>query len=323
MLGKKLYIVFILFSFKMVAQINLVPNPSFEDTVNCPSNANQLYNALGWINPSTSSNSTPDYYNSCTSLSGIYVPANGAGFQNAKTGNAYAGIYAYNRGFPNFYEYVETMLSDTLKKDTAYCVSFYLSLAEMSGYCINNIGVYFSNTLVTTPIEIILVAPQLVNTTIILSNKVEWMKAEWQYIASGGEKYITIGNFNSTFTSDTVNVGGSFPEGSYYYIDDIFVGTCDTAAISTNLTIPNIFTPNNDNINDLFKITTSGIISLNCKVYDRWGLLVGELKNANDFWDGRTTAGLECADGVYYFILSAKGTDNKEYNEKGFVQLVH
>ena len=319
------YFTFILFFLIIkVHSQNLVPNPSFEDTLHCPTNGGQLSNSFGWINPSSSSNSTPDYYNSCTTFSGIGVPTNGAGFQNAKTGNAYSGFYAFNKGFPNAYEYIETMLSDTLKKDTTYCVSFYLSLAEISGYCTNNIGVYFSNTLVTTTNVILLVTPQLVNTTTVLSDKIQWMKVEWQYTASGGEKYITIGNFNSTGTSDTLYVGGSFPDGSYYYLDDVYVGKCDTAQATnkSSITIPNIFTPNNDGINDVFKIASKNITTLNCKIYNRWVILVYELTKFNEVWDGRTTSGLQCTTGVYYYVLTATGEDGKEYDDKGFVQLL-
>lgn len=322
MAGKKLYFIFILFSFRMFSQVNLVPNFSFEDTVGCPTGIGELFNAVSWVNPSSSLGSTSDYFNSCnSSLSSVGVPINAAGFQSAKTGNAYGGFYAFNKGFPNAYEYVETVLSDTLKKDTAYCVSFYLSLAEMSGYCTNNIGVYFSNNLVTTTTDIILVTPQLVNTANILSHKLEWMKVEWQYTAMGGEKHITIGNFNNTFTSDTLYVGGTFPDGSYYYIDDVFVGKC-VDNTNTNITIPNVFTPNNDGVNDVFKITSKNIVTLNCKIYNRWGILVGELTKINESWDGLTTGGLKCENGVYYCVLTARGEDGKEYNEKGFVSLV-
>lgn len=162
---------------------------------------------------------------------------------------------------------------------------------------------------------------RVINSVSILSDKIGWMKVEWLYIASGGEKYITIGNFNTASTSDTLNVGASNPGFSYYYIDDVYVGSCDTAKTSAFL-ISNIFTPNNDNTNDFFKITAPNLKTLNCKIYDRWGILVGELKDINDVWDGRTTAGLECTDGVYYYILSAKGTDEKEYDKKGFIQIV-
>ncbi|MES2397854.1 MAG: gliding motility-associated C-terminal domain-containing protein [Bacteroidota bacterium] len=304
----------------MFSQVNLVPNFSFEDTITCPSGLNQIYNAIGWSNPSNSINSNSDYFNSCNS-GFLSTPANAFGYQNTKTGNGYAGFYAFNLAFPNAYEYIETMLADTLKKDTVYCVSLYLSLSEISGYCTNNIGIYFSNNLVTTTTEIILVTPQLINTIVVLSDKDEWMKVEWQYTALGGEKYITIGNFNSTGTSDTVYVGGSVPDGSYYYIDDVFVGKCEDNT-TTNITIPNIFTPNNDGINDVFKIASQNITSLNCKIYNRWGILVRELTKINEAWDGLTTSGVKCENGVYYYVVTARGEDGKEYDEKGFVSLV-
>ncbi|MFY9309534.1 MAG: gliding motility-associated C-terminal domain-containing protein [Bacteroidia bacterium] len=326
MLKRNLYIIlFILYSFRILSQVNLVQNYSFEDTVTCPSGLSQIYNAVGWINPSTSTSSNPDYFNSCNS-SGIGVPANGVGFQNAKTGNAYAGFYAFNKGFPNNYDYIETMLADTLKKDTVYCVSFYLSLAEISGYCTNNIGIYFSNNLITTTDEIILVSPQLVNTTVVLSNKDEWMKVEWEYTALGGEKYITIGNFNSTGTSDTIYVGGSFPEGSYYYIDDVFVGKfadSTTTDMINSITLPNAFSPNNDGHNDLFilqglknRVTEFSII-----IYNRWGEKVFESNVPERAWDG-TYNGKLMDNGVFVYYINATLSTGKKIIKKGNISLI-
>jgi hypothetical protein len=39
------------------------------------------------------------------------------------------------------------------------------------------------------------------------------------------------------------------------------------------------------------------------------------------WWDGRTTAGMECPEGVYYFIIKATGYDGKEYEETGYLHL--
>ncbi|MGB3948261.1 MAG: gliding motility-associated C-terminal domain-containing protein [Bacteroidia bacterium] len=323
---KKNYIIlFVLFSYRILAQNSFVTNYSFEDTLDCPTGLGQLYKSIAWINPSVSVNSTSDYFNSCNT-NFLSTPTNAFGYQNAKTGNAYAGFYAYNRGFPNAYEYIETMLSNSLKKDSVYCVSFYLSLAEISGYCTNNIGVYFSNNLVTTSSEIILVTPQLVNTTTILSNKDEWMKVEWQYTALGEEKYITIGNFNSTGTSDTLYVGGSFPEGSYYYIDDVFVGKCkdSTASYTTNtMLLPNAFSPNNDGHNDVFvlhgfknKVTEFSII-----IYNRWGEKVFESTDAAKAWDG-TYNGKPLKAGVFVYYINATFTSGEKILKKGNVSLI-
>ena len=113
---------------------------------------------------------------------------------------------------------------------------------------------------------------------------------------------------------------------SYYYIDDISVIEEDTVthnkSSSIETPLPNIFTPNSDGTNDVFKIKSENLSVFNLKIYNRWGLLIKELKDANAEWDGKTNAGLECTDGVYYYMLNALGIDDKQYSEKGFVQLI-
>lgn len=88
------------------------------------------------------------------------------------------------------------------------------------------------------------------------------------------------------------------------------------------VTIPTVFSPNDDGVNDIFKITSQNIATLNCKIYDRWGILVNELTKVNEGWNGRTTSGLLCKVGVYYYVLNATGTDGAATDTKGFVQLL-
>ena len=55
------------------------------------------------------------------------------------------------------------------------------------------------------------------------------------------------------------------------------------------------------------------------------GLKIAEWSASNDAitgWDGRSTSGLECTDGVYYFIMKANTLNNKVIEEKGFIQLL-
>lgn len=92
--------------------------------------------------------------------------------------------------------------------------------------------------------------------------------------------------------------------------------------ISSSFSASNVFSPNDDGINDVFKITTSNMALLTCKIYNRWGLLINELSRLNEGWDGRSTSGLNCSIGVYYYVINAKDINGKEYNEKGFMQLM-
>ena len=57
------------------------------------------------------------------------------------------------------------------------------------------------------------------------------------------------------------------------------------------------------------------------KIYDRWGVQVGGVEGPEGIqgtykWDGRTTSGERCKDGVYYYIITADKT------RKGFIHLI-
>jgi len=88
------------------------------------------------------------------------------------------------------------------------------------------------------------------------------------------------------------------------------------------IVIPNIFTPNGDGTNDIFKVNTQGITSFEARIYDRWGIELAELQAKDAGWDGRTNAGLPVVDGTYYYIIHAKGDDSKNYDMKGFFMLM-
>ena len=88
------------------------------------------------------------------------------------------------------------------------------------------------------------------------------------------------------------------------------------------LSVPNVFTPNGDGVNDEFKITCRNIASLRCSIFNRWGMQVSELNTADETWKGVSKSGAPCPPGVYYYVITAAGTDKKEWKEKGFVQLL-
>lgn len=85
--------------------------------------------------------------------------------------------------------------------------------------------------------------------------------------------------------------------------------------------VPNVFTPNNDRVNDRFSIYTENISGFRISIFDRWGKLVMESTDPGQAWDGTTNSGADAADGTYFYILIAKGGDGKDYNEKGTVSL--
>ena len=86
------------------------------------------------------------------------------------------------------------------------------------------------------------------------------------------------------------------------------------------LLIPNVFTPNGDQANDVFKITSKGLKTLHCEIYNRWGMKLYEWDDINGFWDGKTKTGL-APDGTYFFIVNYTNNENETKTEKGFLSL--
>jgi len=223
------------------AQTNLVLNPSFEDTILCPYSYSKIYFAINWFQPNkyygniiNSSNS--DLYNSCSSTtSDVSVPSNSLGFQNARTGNGYAGVFVYIDN-TNTREYIEGTLLTPLVQGKLYCVEFYVSLADtISSIAITNMGAYFSHDSLLDSSSynaITIVTPQVENSnTNYLTSKTTWMLVSGTFTAAGGERFITIGNFHSPATTNEITVtGGWSGNGSYYYIDDVSVIDCDSIA---------------------------------------------------------------------------------------------
>lgn len=212
---------------------NFIPNPSFEDTVSCPTTLNQVDKAMFWINPTQGS---PDYFNACNQ--GIYqlnVPYAGFGYQPAKNGVAFAGFYGFQKGMTNFREYIQTKLTDTLIAGRKYLVSFFVNLSNVSQYSLSNIGAYFSSTQVTSTNSVALAyTPQIENSSSVqLSDSVNWMLIQDTLLSDGTELYVTIGNFRPDNQTDTVFLG-SFGGGNvaYYYIDDVSIIDVESLGIS-------------------------------------------------------------------------------------------
>ncbi len=199
---------------------NLVANPSFENYTDCPTNLGQTNKAISWIDPSGSS----DYFNSCTSNSNVSTPLNIAGYQYPRTGNAYMGFAAFC--VPSEREYIQGILIDSLTAGVVYRSSFYISPADNLKYSSDGVGIHFSKIAITgSSGSILSYTPQINNIAgNIIMDTVGWTLVEGTFTAVGGEKYLTIGNFNTdTNTQYAVINSSSIYTCAYFYIDDISV----------------------------------------------------------------------------------------------------
>lgn len=99
----------------------------------------------------------------------------------------------------------------------------------------------------------------------------------------------------------------------------------------SKLEIPNVFTPDGDGINDYFMVESTSLRTINVEVFSRSGLKVynfnGEGERLKDWqgWDGNVNnSSAKATPGVYFYIIRARGWDDKIYDSKeyrGFLYL--
>ena len=93
---------------------------------------------------------------------------------------------------------------------------------------------------------------------------------------------------------------------------------------STTLYVPNTFTPNNDGVNDVWKIVYESTCwkQIDFTIYNRWGDVV--FRGADDeFWDGSLNGGsYYVADGVYTYTLVGRREESLEYIQKAGMIMV-
>ena len=102
--------------------------------------------------------------------------------------------------------------------------------------------------------------------------------------------------------------------------------TIDTQLVKINknivIYVPNAFTPDKNGINDFLKPFMIGIKELKYfRIFNRWGELVYETKDAKTGWDGRFK-GDPVQSHTLVWMLEGIGVDNKTYNAKGSTVLI-
>ena len=83
----------------------------------------------------------------------------------------------------------------------------------------------------------------------------------------------------------------------------------------------NVFTPNGDSFNNVFKIDCDKIVEFHIVIFNRWGNVVFESNDINNSWDG-SNSGKDVPEGTYFFIIDAKGVDDIQWRHKGSVSLI-
>ena len=113
-------------------------------------------------------------------------------------------------------------------------------------------------------------------------------------------------------------------------------GTCESYGETFQITVsesslgegprgdlPNVFTPGNkDDVNDIWKVTYKSLAEFHCWIFNRWGNLVYEYTDPDGGWDG-TYHGKLVDTGVYYYVVTATGTDGVKYKKRGDITILN
>jgi len=235
-----IYIVFFISSYVGQDDNNLVLNSSFESIEGKLKKLSQINFASDWQSPTALK---ADLFSK--SIKGdISVPENIYGKEYPKDGDNYAGIltFSYNNKKPR--TYLQTKLIKSLTSGLDYCINVHISLADLSRYAIDNIGIHFSETplsldkkgdiIFSDKSELDKVLKDEENK--IFKSRYKWEKICGIYQADGKEKYITIGNFYNN--KDTKyekllkpkDFNGVQLAEAYYYVDKIEVRLIDDSS---------------------------------------------------------------------------------------------
>lgn len=105
------------------------------------------------------------------------------------------------------------------------------------------------------------------------------------------------------------------------WLDSIEVVVLDVICREPYIFVPNAFTPNGDNLNDMLYVRSSVAASIEFMIFNRWGEKVFETNNQEVGWDG-TFRGRQCDRGVYVYHLEVTCYDLQIFESKGNITLI-
>jgi gliding motility-associated-like protein len=156
---------------------------------------------------------------------------------------------------------------------------------------------------------------------------------EFTNLSIGANHYIW--HVDSNYLSNDINESQYFTNAGTYSVGLIAYNNspqcADTFSLqisvfdSLMIQIPNVLTPNDDGINDLFSVTINGAKEVKCAIVNRWGNSVFEYAtqiSANpitlDLWDAKLNEGKTVTEGVYFYRMEVKDMYEKTHELKGF-----
>ena len=311
---QKIYIGFVILLFCLSVRgqqvSNLVPNGNFEEVDSCFDQIPGLWKVNDWSAAVPNNVCSSDYFNQCQ-LAQPWLPKEPI---QKILGNGSAAILLKTT-VPKHREYLQNKLLLSLERDTIYELRLKLRPIYnpyQTEWGTDRIEILFS----ATPIKANIVNnnPSNIDTcpSVVFKNTYldtnEWYHCKSYYQALGNEKFLTIGIFSPDSVYDFYPIGEIWRQqwkSAYYLIDDVMVFKASDTIVrkQPEPKIPNVFSPNQDGVNEFFAIKDLPENST-LEMFNRWGNLVFTQQPYQNNWHGEGPNGRPLAEGVYFAILS-------------------
>ncbi len=145
---------------------------------------------------------------------------------------------------------------------------------------------------------------------------------------------LIVWNFGDGTSSNSPSETHTFPAepGNYQITMTVQLAGCSNSQTTTititentaaEFILTNVFSPNNDGMNDAFTNHVKNAQSMELVILNRWGNVVFQTDSADDTWSGDDqSTGLPCVEGTYFYKLRIIDKTNQEHMHNSFVQLV-
>jgi len=214
--------------------------------------------------------------------------------------------------------------------DTAICNNYISPSGKLN---LNSAGLYFDTIVSTTGCDSVFEIRLTLDTFSVRITKSNDLTCETPTItlsADAGNSFVwSPTDFLSAANLQTVVAS---PQAAMQYKLTAYNATgceaTDSIAIEDKrveiiLTIPNVFTPDGDKVNDDFGVDPQeDVAEMSLQVFNRWGAMVFESNAAQNRWLGNADNGNECTPGVYYYIAKGKDRCGKPFEATGTVSLI-
>jgi gliding motility-associated-like protein len=176
-----------------------------------------------------------------------------------------------------------------------------------------------------------LVAPQQITFTVDTTGDGNRIPYVWMWDYDDGTQPRTSSSFASGAQHSYQEAGEFHPTLTVWVETD---PKCRAEAVfdldikeKSEIDVPNIFSPNGDNINDYFqvKVKPNTISKFHGTILNRYGRVVFEWEDCyteTAGWDGKLNGSTKATPGVYYYIIDAEGIDGQTFEKRGALQLV-